>query len=128
MISSRVTHCECLCLLFSSYRWCGALFAAVGLQLLLLIFPIYVHEFMADYVGQLGFIIITLLLFYLFGLLFIIGAQINAFFFDHIQPLKSGLGTCLSESADREQIQLIDEHFSPDNVVVEGYNTHNQAQ
>lgn len=100
----------------------------MGLQLLLLIFPIYVHEFMADYVGQLGFIIVTLLLFYLFGLLFVIGAQINAFFFDNIQPLKSGLGTCLSESADREQIQLIDEQFPGDNVVVEGYNTHDQVQ
>ncbi len=102
-------------------RWCGALIAAVGLQLLLLIFPLYVHEFMADYVGQLGFIIITLLLFYLFGLLFVIGAQINAFFFDHIQPLTSGLGTCLSESVDREQIQLITD-FQTDNTVVD----HNQ--
>lgn len=83
---------------------------------------------MADYVGQLGFIIITLLLFYLFGLLFIIGAQINAFFFDNIQPLKSGLGTCLSESVDREQIQLIDEHFQSDNVIIDGYNTNNPQQ
>jgi len=77
---------------------------------------------MADYVGQLGFIIITLLLFYLFGLLFVIGAQINAFFFDHIQPLTSGLGTCLSESTDREQIQLMDENFQTDNMVVGGLN------
>jgi hypothetical protein len=65
-------------------------------------------------------------LFYLFGLLFVIGAQINAFFFDNIQPLPSGLGTCLSESTDREHIQLIDEHFQVDNITVEGYNTHNQ--
>ena len=84
--------------------------AAVGLQCLLLLFPLYVHEFMADYVGQLGFIIITLLLFYSFGLIFVIGAQINAFFFDHIQPFPSGLGTCLSEFIDREQIQLINDH------------------
>jgi uncharacterized BrkB/YihY/UPF0761 family membrane protein len=81
---------------------------------------------MADYVGQLGFIIITLLLFYLFGLLFVIGAQINAFFFDNIQPLPSGLGTCLSESTDREHIQLIDEHFQVDDITVEEYNNHNQ--
>ena len=81
---------------------------------------------MADYVGQLGFIIITLLLFYLFGLVFVIGAQINAFFFDQIQPLKSGLGSCLSEAADREHIQLIDESFNGDNIIVDGYNTHNQ--
>jgi len=79
---------------------------------------------MADYVGQLGFIIITLLLFYLFGLLFVIGAQINAFFFDHIQPLTVGLGTCLSESVDREQIQLMDENFQSNNIVVEELNIH----
>jgi uncharacterized BrkB/YihY/UPF0761 family membrane protein len=64
---------------------------------------------MADYVGQLGFIIITLLLFYSFGFIFVMGAQINAFFFDHIQPLSDGLGTCLSEYADREHTQLIDD-------------------
>jgi uncharacterized BrkB/YihY/UPF0761 family membrane protein len=111
-------------IVFFSSRWCGAIIAAVGLQLLLLLFPLYVHEFMADYVGQLGFIIITLLLFYLFGLLFVIGAQINAFFFDHIQPLTAGLGTCLSESVDREQIQLMDENFQPNNIVVEELNIH----
>ncbi len=81
---------------------------------------------MADYVGQLGFIIVILLLFYLFGFLLVIGAQINAFFFDHIQPLTSGLGTSLSQYADREQIQLMDENFQADNIAVVGYNTHNQ--
>lgn len=63
---------------------------------------------MGDYVGQLGFIIIALLVFYILGLLFVIGAQINAFFFEQIQPLPKGLGTCLSEFADRESVQLID--------------------
>ena len=79
---------------------------------------------MADYVGQLGFIIITLLLFYLFGLIFVIGAQINAFFFDNVQPLRSGLGTSLSEYADQEQIQLMDDQAST--IAIDGYNTHNQ--
>ena len=79
---------------------------------------------MADYVGQLGFIIITLLLFYLFGLLFVMGAQINAFFFDQIPPLKAGLGTCLSETADREQIQLMAEHLQTDGVTVDEFYTH----
>lgn len=91
-------------------RWCGALFGAVCLQFLLLLFPLYVHEFMADYVGQLGFIIITLLLFYAFGLIFVLGAQINAFFFDRIQALPTGLGTCLSEFSDREQVHLMDDN------------------
>lgn len=89
------------------HTWCGALFAAVGLQFLLLIFPLYVHEFMADYVGQLGFIIIILLLFYGFGFIFVMGAQINAFFFDHIPPLANGLGTTLSECTDRNDIEFV---------------------
>ena len=63
---------------------------------------------MGDYVGQLGFIIITLLVFYMLGFLFVIGAQINAYFFEQLQPLPKGLGTCLSEFADRESIRLID--------------------
>lgn len=104
------------------HTWCGALIASIGLHFLLMIFPLYVHQFMADYVGQLGFIIITLLLFYLFGLLFVIGAQINAFFFDNIQPLTNGLGTCLSELADREQIQLMHDSFQPESVVVDRFN------
>ncbi|CAF1452858.1 unnamed protein product [Rotaria sordida] len=105
------------------HTWCGALFAAIGLQLVLLFFPWYAHEFMADYVGQLGFVIVILLLFYLLGLLLVIGAQINAFFFDYIQPLTSGLGTCLCEFADREQIQLTDDNFRPNDVIVEELNT-----
>jgi uncharacterized BrkB/YihY/UPF0761 family membrane protein len=63
---------------------------------------------MANYVGQLGFIIVTLILFYLFGLLLVTGAQINAFFFDHIQPLPIGLGDCICTFANQENIPLID--------------------
>lgn len=77
---------------------------------------------MADYAGQLGFVIIILLLFYLIGLLFVLGAQINAFFFDYVQPLKSGLGTCLCEFADREQIQLTDESFQTHDSIAEELN------
>lgn len=110
------------------FRWCGALLAAIGLQLVLLIFPWYVHEFMANYVGQLGIIIIILLLFYLFGLLFVIGAQINAFFFDCLQPLPFGLGTCLSEFADRELIPLTDEPFRPHDLLVEQLNSNQEQQ
>jgi hypothetical protein len=36
------------------------------------------------------------------------------------------LGTSLSQFADQEQIQLMDEHFQADNIAIDGYNTHNQ--
>lgn len=64
---------------------------------------------MADYVGHFGFIIVTLLLFYSFGFIFVLGAEINAFFFDSIQPLPQGIGTSLSFLSDREEIQLMED-------------------
>ena len=86
--------------------------ATIGLQFFLRLFPIYVREFMADYVGQMGFIIITLLLFYTFGFVFVLGAQINAFFFDRIPELSEGIGTCLSLFANQDEIQLFDDQNS----------------
>ncbi len=91
---------------FSS--WCGSLCAAICLQLLFFIFPVYVHLFMTNYVGQIGFLIVTLLLFYVVGLIFIMGAQINAFFFDDIQPLADSIGNALNRLGDQENIRLLD--------------------
>lgn len=88
--------------------WCGSLCAAIALQLIFFIFPVYVHLFMKDYVGQFGFLIITLLLFYVFGLVLVIGAQINAYFFDHIPPLGTSLGNYVNGYNDGETIRLID--------------------
>ena len=62
---------------------------------------------MTNYVGQLGFIIIALVLFYVLGLLVVLGAQINAFFFEDIQPFSVGLITCLREFADQETLRLL---------------------
>jgi hypothetical protein len=62
---------------------------------------------MTNYVGNLGFIIVVLLLFYILGLIFVIGAQINAYFFEDIQPLPAGLGDCLSSHINHESIPLV---------------------
>ena len=51
---------------------------------------------MTNYVGNLGFIIVVLFLFYILDLIFVIAAQINAYFFEDIQPLPAGLGDCLT--------------------------------
>jgi uncharacterized BrkB/YihY/UPF0761 family membrane protein len=80
---------------------------------------------MTNYVGEIGFIILALLLFYILGILFVIGAQINAYFFDHIRALPAGLGNCLSEFADREQTPLMNENSQQDSsmlTLVEGIN------
>lgn len=63
---------------------------------------------MKDYIGQFGFLIITLLLFYIFGLVLVIGAQINAYFFDHIPPLAASLGNYVNGYNDGENLRLID--------------------
>ncbi|CAF1644064.1 unnamed protein product [Adineta ricciae] len=89
--------------------WAGALFAAIGFQILLTAFPIYVHNFMSTYAGQLGLAVITVLFFHFCGWLLVIGAQINAYFFEHIQPLPDGLGNVLSQSVDPEKVVLIND-------------------
>lgn len=53
-------------------------------------------------IGQIGFAVILILFFYYFATILILGAQINAYFFEHIPPLPSTLGTYLSEM-NREQ-------------------------
>jgi uncharacterized BrkB/YihY/UPF0761 family membrane protein len=73
---------------------------------------------MSNYVGQLGLIIITVLFFYILGLLFILGAQINSYFFDHIQPFSAGLGDRLSETFDHENLRLIDTTLESNNSML----------
>ncbi|UJR09594.1 hypothetical protein I4U23_013829 [Adineta vaga] len=105
--------------------WCGSLFAAVGLQVIFVGFPIYVHNFMTNYVGQLGVVIVTVLFFYICGLLLIVGAQINAYFYDHIQPLPVSLGTLLSRTVDQENRALVDNNLQITNDMLtlkEGFN------
>jgi hypothetical protein len=48
------------------------------------------------FVGQIGFAVIFLLFFFHFATILILGAQINAFFFEHYKPLSDGLGTYIS--------------------------------
>jgi hypothetical protein len=47
--------------------------------------------------GQIGFAVILLLFFYYFATILILGAQINAFFFEQYRPLGDGLGTYLNQ-------------------------------
>jgi hypothetical protein len=42
-------------------------------------------------------VVILLLFFYYFATILILGAQINAYFFEHYKPLSEGLGTYLSQ-------------------------------
>jgi YihY family inner membrane protein len=79
--------------------WCGSLVAASALQLFMILFPLYVKKAMGSYSGQIGFAIILLLFLFYAAIILILGAQINAFFFEHIQPLPVSLGTFVSTLA-----------------------------
>jgi len=79
--------------------WCGSIVAAGALQLFMILFPLYVKKFMASYTGQIGFAVILLLFLFYAAVILILGAQINAFFFEHIQPLPVPLGSFVSTLA-----------------------------
>ncbi|CAF2087161.1 unnamed protein product [Rotaria magnacalcarata] len=79
--------------------WCGSIVAAGGLQLFMILFPIYVRKCMTSYTGQLGFAVILVVFLFYAAVILILGAQINAFFFEHIQPLPVSLGSFVSTLA-----------------------------
>jgi len=88
--------------------WCGALVAATTLEIFILLFPLYVRRFMGNYAGQIGFAVILLLFFFYFATILILGAQINAFFFERYEPLAEGLGTYLSKMHEDHGVGLRD--------------------
>ncbi len=61
--------------------------------------------------GQIGFAVILLLFLYYFATILILGAQINAFFFDNYQPFFDALGTYISQMHSEHGVgkPLIDE-------------------
>jgi YihY family inner membrane protein len=83
------------------HSWCGALFAAVLLDIFVVLFPLYIRRFMGSFIGLIGFAVILITFFYYFSIILILGAQINAYFFERIQPLPDGLGTSLTKAFQR---------------------------
>lgn len=79
--------------------WFGSIVAAGALQWFMILFPLYVRSYSTSNTGRIGFVVILILFLFYFAILLISGAQINAFFFEHIQPLSHPLGTFLFKSA-----------------------------
>jgi YihY family inner membrane protein len=77
--------------------WCGSIIAAGALQLFMILFPLYLRKYWTSYTGQIGLAVILILFLFYFAIILILGAQINAFFFEHIQPLPVPLGTFISK-------------------------------
>lgn len=76
--------------------WRGALVAAVALEIFITLFPFYTSHFMGNYVGQIAFAIILLAFFYYFAIILMLGAEVNAFFFEGVRPLPNDLATFVS--------------------------------
>lgn len=77
--------------------WRGALMSAGALQVFMILFPLYVRQFMTSYTGQIGFVVILLVFLFYFALILILGAQVNAFFVEEIPPFAVPLGTLVCQ-------------------------------
>ena len=60
--------------------WFGALLAAIVTQAYLQLFPFYVTHFLSGYTGTVGFAIIFIFFFYIFAVILLGGAEVNAFY------------------------------------------------
>ncbi len=83
------------------HSWLGALVAAIALELYLLFFPLYTSHFLTGYAGQVGFAVILLVFFYYFAVILLVGAEVNAFFSEHVQPLPNDLATFATTMAGK---------------------------
>ena len=97
--------------------WRGALTASVLLVLFLQLFPLYTSNFLKGYSGAIGLAVIIVLFFYYFAVILMLGAEVNAFFFEHVQPIPNDLVTFVSTMAgklnkDRPDAES-DSHINP---------------
>lgn len=79
-----------------SNSWRGAVVAAILLEAFLVAFPFYVTHFLGGYAGQIGFAVILLIFFYYFAVILLLGAEVNAYIFEKVQPLPNDLVTFVS--------------------------------
>ncbi len=83
------------------HSWRGAVFAALATEIFLAVFPFVIAHFFSGYAGPLGFAVILLLFFYYFAIILLIGAEINAFFFEGVLPIPNDIVTFVSTMAGK---------------------------
>ncbi|GHO82887.1 YihY/virulence factor BrkB family protein [Dictyobacter formicarum] len=81
--------------------WQGALAAGVLLEIFIALFPVYTARAMGNYQGQIGFAVVLLAFFYYFAVILMLGAEVNAFFFEKIRPLPNNLATFVCTMAGK---------------------------
>ncbi len=92
------------------HSWLGAVIAAVALQIYLLLFPLYATNFLKGPAGAVGLTVILIVFFYYFAIILFLGAEVNAFFSEKVQPLPNDLATFASTMAgqlnkDRPEVE-----------------------
>jgi hypothetical protein len=75
------------------HSWPGALVAAIALEIFVGLFPLYTGTLMKSYVGQIGFAVVIVAFLYYFAVILILGAEVNAYFFEKVKPLPNDLAT-----------------------------------
>ncbi|HEX6481683.1 MAG TPA: YihY/virulence factor BrkB family protein [Ktedonobacteraceae bacterium] len=119
--------------------WLGAVVAAVGVGIYLVLFPFYVTHFMNTYTGTAGFAVILLFFFYYFSVILLLGAEVNAFFAEHVRATPADIPTMIheftshlqtSEQAIQEQASLDHKNEPPKEILPrdEARNLKQQAQ
>ncbi|GCE15946.1 YihY/virulence factor BrkB family protein [Tengunoibacter tsumagoiensis] len=78
------------------HSWLGALVAAIALEIYLSLFPLYATHFLGNAAGAVGFTLILLVFFFYFAVIMILGAEVNAFVSEHVQPLPNDLASFVS--------------------------------
>jgi membrane protein len=98
------------------HSWLGAVVAAVGVEIYLILFPFYVTHFMNTYTGQAGFAVILLFFFYYFSVILLLGAEVNAFFSEKIRATPADIPTMIHEMTSHLQTskQAIEEQAAMD--------------
>jgi len=119
--------------------WLGAVVAAVGIEIYLVLFPFYVTHFMNTYTGTAGFAVILLFFFYYFSVILLLGAEVNAFFAEKIRATPANIPTMIhemtshlmkSEEAVQEQASVSHKGEQPKDILPksEARNLKQQAQ
>ena len=119
--------------------WMGAVVAAVGVEIYLVLFPFYVTHFMNTYTGTAGFAVILLFFFYYFAVILLLGAEVNAFFAERVRATPADIPTMIhqmtshlptSEQAIQEQAAITHKNEPPKEILPrdEASNLKQQAQ
>lgn len=75
------------------HSWLGSVVAAILMELYLTLFPLYVSHFLTGYAASISTVIILLIFFYYFAVILLLGAEVNAFFSEHVKATPTDIVT-----------------------------------